>query len=124
MRGLLASYGSKPQQITITLWSLVEPNELAHADYEMRQEIFGDAKLGLLYSGNLGRALVQRVCRFSSCLQNDSVHFCFAGRGPRLAELEQNVGRADTNVACQGLPRKRFWKNFRGVRFSSRFAAT
>ncbi len=41
---------------TITPWSLIEPDQPVESDTAVRQELFGDAALGLLYSGNLGRA--------------------------------------------------------------------
>lgn len=103
MRKLLAAYGSKGIQQTITPWSLVEPQAVAVADIETRNDLFGNAKLGLLYSGNLGRAhQFEDFVALARLLQQDSVHVCFAGRGPRLAELEQMIQPSDNNISFQG----------------------
>lgn len=103
MRQLLAQYGSQAQQATITPWSLVEPAEITVADPETRRELFGNAKLGLLYSGNLGRAhQFEDFVALARALKNDSIQVCFAGRGPRLAELEQLVQATDANISFQG----------------------
>ena len=103
MRQLLAQYGSQAQQATITPWSLVEPAEITVADPETRRELFGNAKLGLLYSGNLGRAhQFEDFVALARALKNDSIQVCFAGRGPRLAELEQLVQPTDANISFQG----------------------
>lgn len=103
MRELLASYGSKAKTITITPWSLVEPNTITVADPDTRRDMFGEAKLGLLYSGNLGRAhQFEDFVALARQLQQDSIHVCFAGRGPRLAELEKLVQPTDSNISFQG----------------------
>jgi hypothetical protein len=68
----------------------------------VRAELFGDAKLGLLYSGNLGRAhdfadllTLARACRARS---GSEIVFCFACRGHRLEELKAAVTPEDSNV--------------------------
>ena len=103
MRELLVSYGSKAKTITITPWSLVEPTTITVADPNTRHDLFGEAKLGLLYSGNLGRAhQFDDFVALARRLQQDSIHVCFAGRGPRLAELEKLVQPTDSNISFQG----------------------
>jgi glycosyltransferase involved in cell wall biosynthesis len=103
MRELLARYGSKAQQYTVTPWSLVEPKSVAVADAATRSDLFGDAKIGLLYSGNLGRAhQFEDFVALAREVKEDSIHFCFAGRGPRLSELEQLVQPSDTNIGFRG----------------------
>lgn len=103
MRQLLAQYGSQAQQATITPWSLVEPSDITVADPITRHELFGNAKLGLLYSGNLGRAhQFEDFVALARALKNDSIQVCFAGRGPRLAELEKLVQPTDSNIRFEG----------------------
>ncbi len=41
---------------TLVPWSLVEPSEPAQPDALVREQLFGSCTLGLLYSGNFGRA--------------------------------------------------------------------
>lgn len=99
MRELLARYGSKAQRYTVTPWSLVEPDSVSVVDAETRNDLFGQAKLGLLYSGNLGRAhQFEDFILLARELRQDSIHFCFAGRGPRVSELEKMVEPSDTNI--------------------------
>jgi len=89
--------------VTLTPWSLVEPEGVPEADAAVRRELFGDADLGLLYSGNLGRAHVyQPFVELARRLNGDSVGFCYAGRGPRMEELRAEVLPADENVRFAG----------------------
>ena len=103
MRELLSRYGSKAQRYTVTPWSLVEPDSVSVVDAETRNDLFGEAKLGLLYSGNLGRAhQFEEFLLLARQLRQDSIHFCFAGRGPRVSELEKMVEPSDTNISFGG----------------------
>lgn len=80
---------------TVTPWSLVEPDSLPLADNLVRRDLFGDAQIGLLYSGNLGRAhlyepfvaLANRLNRSGS-----NVSFCFSGRGPKVDQIKNDAG--------------------------------
>jgi colanic acid biosynthesis glycosyl transferase WcaI len=99
----LSEYGGHAEHLTITPWALVEPEGAPSAgDERVRQELFGDARVGLLYSGTLGRAHdfrtfldLARVCRKRT---GTDIVFCFAGRGARLAELRSAIETSDTNV--------------------------
>lgn len=103
MRNLLTQYGSEAQTLTVTPWSLVEPNSIPIADPSTRHDLFGDSKLGLLYSGNLGRAhQFEDFVTLARQLHGDKIHVCFAGRGPRLRELEEMVLATDTNISFAG----------------------
>lgn len=71
----------------------------------MRNELFGNAKLGVLYSGTIGRAhqfdefiLLARELR----KRGSSVAFCFAGRGNCYQELYGAVMPDDTNIRFAG----------------------
>lgn len=73
---------------TIPPWALVEPDSVASIDRSERMELFGDAPLGLLYSGNLGRAhLHLPFIAIAASLRPAGV--CFAGRGAQLDELRR-----------------------------------
>ncbi len=98
----LAQYGSGARQMTLTPWALVEGSGAAPADPVIRGQLFGGAKLALLYAGTMGRAhdhrsllAVARACRRR---WGDEVAICFASRGNRHDELRAAVSAEDTNV--------------------------
>lgn len=71
----------------------------------MRRRLFGDAQLGILYSGTVGQAHdispfieLARECR----RRNFSVGFCFAGYGNRYTEQTVKITPEDTNVTLAG----------------------
>jgi colanic acid biosynthesis glycosyl transferase WcaI len=104
MRERLASYGSGARQATLTPWALADPDDDGDGSRRtaVREELFGGARLGLLYSGTMGRAhdhrtllAVARACRRRA---GNDVAFCFASRGNRHDELRAAVTSEDTNV--------------------------
>jgi glycosyltransferase involved in cell wall biosynthesis len=103
MGDLLAKYGSPAKAVTLTPWALVEPAAPIEPDPATRQELFGDAKLGLLYSGNFGRAhSYSEFLQLARTLRDESIRLCFAGRGNRMDELRKAVTTDDKNVAFAG----------------------
>lgn len=96
--------------VTITPWALVEPDEPPPPELATRRELFGDASLGLLYSGSFGRAHSHaEFLAFARSLRGDApgasestVAFCFAGRGTRADELRAAVTPADANIRFAG----------------------
>ena len=56
MRRRLEAYDTRARAATIPPWALAELQEPAPVDPAERQMLFGDASLGLLYSGVFGRA--------------------------------------------------------------------
>lgn len=92
-----------PSFETITPWALLEPETVVPIPATIRYELFGDAPLGLLYSGNLGRAHeFEHFLALARTLRGSGVAFCFAGRGPRMPELKQLVSPEDTNIRFAG----------------------
>lgn len=103
MGELLAKYGSPAKRTTLTPWALVEPARPVEVDRATRAELFGDAKLGLLYSGNFGRAHSHaEFLDLARAVRGESIRLCFAARGNRMDELRQAVSPDDTNVAFAG----------------------
>jgi colanic acid biosynthesis glycosyl transferase WcaI len=103
MRERLASYGVRAAQETLVPWALVEVAEPGVPDPEVRSQLFGDAKLALLYSGTMGRAheytaflRLARACRARS---GRAISFCFASRGSRQNDLRRAVTPEDVNVS-------------------------
>ncbi|HVT07205.1 MAG TPA: glycosyltransferase family 4 protein [Polyangia bacterium] len=97
----LAAYGAGARQATLTPWALADAGQQP-PDPAVRQQLFGDTKLALLYAGTMGRAhdhrallAVARACRRRS---GNDVTFCFAARGNRHDELVAAVSADDTNV--------------------------
>jgi len=103
MRDLLAEYGSSAKPATLTPWALVEPPRPVEPDPSTRRELFGDAKLGLLYSGNFGRAhSYKEFLSLARAVRGESIRFCFAGRGSRIDELKAAVTADDANISFAG----------------------
>jgi len=97
----LAGYGTGARQATLTPWALAE-GAAAPPDPAVRGQLFGDARLGLLYAGTMGRAhdhqallAVARACRRR---WGNEIAFCFAARGNRHDELRAAVLADDSNV--------------------------
>jgi len=102
MRRRLERYGGTPRRETLTPWALVEPGAAAEADPAVRRELFGDAKLGLLYAGSMSRShdfegllALARACRRRA---GNDVAICFACTGTNLPVLKAAVRAGDTNV--------------------------
>ncbi len=109
MRGLLKeAIGERDAERmlwdTLTPWSLVEPETMPVARPSVRDELFGStAKLGLMYSGNLGRAhAFQPFVDLARKLRSTDIEFCYAGRGPRIDELKQQLNDSDRNCHFAG----------------------
>jgi glycosyltransferase involved in cell wall biosynthesis len=100
MRKLIANYGSAARCLTVTPWALTEPMTKLRPDRLERQTVFGDASLGLMYSGNFGRAhSFDEVLSLARALRGKSVRFAFSVRGNRTEELRHAVSEHDHNVS-------------------------
>jgi glycosyltransferase involved in cell wall biosynthesis len=103
MRRLLERYNAPARHVTLVPWALSEPAEVVPADPATRQELFGEAKLGLLYSGNFGRAHChEELLKLARSLRGEPIHFCFGVRGNQAAELRAAVQLEDANVTFAG----------------------
>lgn len=103
MRERLKAYRSPARHVTLTPWALVEPPAPVEPDPATRRELFGDAALGLLYSGNFGRAhSYAEFLDLARRLRGTSARLCFAGRGNRMDELRAAVRPDDANVSFAG----------------------
>jgi glycosyltransferase involved in cell wall biosynthesis len=102
MRRRLERYGGTPRRETLTPWALVEPATVVEPDPVIRRELFGDAKIGLLYAGSMSRShdfesLLQlaRACRARA---GNQITLCFACTGTNLPALKNAIRPDDTNV--------------------------
>jgi colanic acid biosynthesis glycosyl transferase WcaI len=98
MRRLLMGYTSAAQRDTLVPWALEEPSAPLPDEILERNEVFGDAKLALLYSGNFGRAhSYLDVLELADLLESDGAKLVFSVRGNREAELK---AEAQNRRAC------------------------
>ncbi len=103
MRSRLERYGHASRQVTLVPWALAEPDAVEPADSETRRKLFGTSPLGLLYSGNFGRAhSFREFLDLARRLQDSGAHFCFGVRGNRENELREAVRPEDRNVSLAG----------------------
>jgi glycosyltransferase involved in cell wall biosynthesis len=105
MRNRLMLYNPTAKYETIVPWALDEPVNFARPDNNTRQELFGNADLGILYSGTIGKAhqfeefvLLARELR----RRNVSAVFCFAGRGNCYQKLRDMISPEDSNIRFAG----------------------
>ena len=105
MRMRLLKYRHRALCRTLTPWALVEPDRPPHPDAAIRQELFGNAKIGVLYSGTVGYAhdiapfiALARECR----RQGIDAAFCFAGYGNQYAAQTAQISADDTNIRLAG----------------------
>ena len=100
MRDRLARYGSSAKMMTLPPWALAEPTRPLSVDVAERETIFARAKLGLMYSGNFGRAhSYAEVLTLARALRDADVHFAFSIRGNRAAEVRNAVLPGDHNIS-------------------------
>jgi colanic acid biosynthesis glycosyl transferase WcaI len=102
MRRRLERYGGQPHRETLTPWALVEPTVPTEPDPAVRREIFGDAKIGLLYAGSMSRShdfeILLQLARACRARAGDEIAVCFACTGTNLPVLKAAVRPDDTNV--------------------------
>lgn len=95
----LETYGGAARRATCTPWAIVEPPEPLPINEVERKAVFGDAKLALLYSGNLGRAYgFDLFLELAGKLIDGSIRFAFGVRGARHQEVKRRIRQADTNI--------------------------
>jgi glycosyltransferase involved in cell wall biosynthesis len=99
MRNLIANYASDARSLTVTPWALNERVAELGRDMAERQAAFGHARLGLMYSGNFGRAhSCEEILSLARALRGESICFAFSVRGNRVHELRRSVSHADENI--------------------------
>jgi colanic acid biosynthesis glycosyl transferase WcaI len=103
MRERLRSYDHQATEATLVPWALYEPPSLPEVDENIRLSLFGDSKLGLMYSGNFGRAhSYQEFLELARMLRCESVHFSFGIRGNASQQLKDAITPQDTNISLAG----------------------
>lgn len=99
MRELLLRYDSTLHTATLVPWALDEPSDVLQIPTSERKLLFGDAPLGLLYSGSFGRAhSSESLLKLIRVLKEDGVRLAFSVRGNREHALRTAVQIDDSNV--------------------------
>ena len=103
MRERLAQYVPDAKFCTLTPWALVEPTTPLEADPAERRDLFGDASISLLYSGNFGRAhSYEEILQLARAMRGDNATLAFSVRGNRVEALRSAVGQSDSNIVFAG----------------------
>jgi glycosyltransferase involved in cell wall biosynthesis len=88
MRERLARYRSPARVETIVPWALEEPPSILPIASEERRQIFGGARMAMLYSGNFGRAhTYDNFLELARLLRAEDAVVAFSVRGNRESEL-------------------------------------
>jgi hypothetical protein len=99
MREHLNRYGFTARQVTIVPWALEEPADPLPVPPAERSSVFGDADIGLMYSGSYGRAHTSPdLLALSRALSQTDAMLAFSVRGNRVAALKNAITDADSNV--------------------------
>jgi putative colanic acid biosynthesis acetyltransferase WcaF len=100
LKARLTDYvGAQHPPTTVPLWGIVEPAVSASVDETERRSLFGNSKLALMCSGNLGRAhSYQEVFDVAGGFSPSEAKFVFGARGKRLGELTRAVETGPPNV--------------------------
>ena len=82
MRQRLEKYSSNAVRETLTPWAFYEPAQVRPADPKEKCNLFGDASLGILYSGSFGLAHSADLVGQLACgLAAEKIRFSFSIRG-------------------------------------------
>lgn len=99
MRALLLRYPSAAKRETIVPWAFEEPDAPLPMAVSERLAVFGDAPLGVLYSGSFGRAhSYKEILDLAELLRPRGVKLVFSVRGKRQEELKKSVEQRNADV--------------------------
>uniref|UniRef100_Q01XM6 Colanic acid biosynthesis glycosyl transferase, putative n=1 Tax=Solibacter usitatus (strain Ellin6076) TaxID=234267 RepID=Q01XM6_SOLUE len=99
MRRLLESYRSGACMETIPPWALVELEGPAPVDAGEQRELFGDARIGLLYSGVFGRAHTSEgLAELARALADRGGRVVFSVGGNAAEELRESMRQSGAPV--------------------------
>jgi len=103
MRQKLSHYNHNARTVTLPPWGLEEPRVPAPVPGAARESLFGDARLGLLYSGSFGRAhTYSTLLQLAELVAADGVNLTFSVRGNREQALREAVGAGPRNAKMGG----------------------
>jgi colanic acid biosynthesis glycosyl transferase WcaI len=103
MRSRLEAYGGVASRQTIVPWALAEESAPMAPEPVLRRRLFGDSRLALLYSGNLGRAHAYReFLGLARSLVGTGIEFRWSVRGNAVDQLRSDLRETDTNIGMLG----------------------
>ena len=105
MRNRLKKYTKSIEYYTLTPWALKETDSIPKPDPIIREELFGKAKIGLLYSGTVGYAhdIIPFIELARDCRRKGiDAAFCFAGYGNCYKKQTSIITEEDTNIKLAG----------------------
>jgi colanic acid biosynthesis glycosyl transferase WcaI len=103
MRSRLETYGGVASRQTIVPWALTENSAPMAPEPDLRRRLFGDARLALLYSGNLGRAHAYReFLELARTLAGTGIEFRWSVRGNAVDQLRSEIRTSDINIGMLG----------------------
>ena len=93
MRSLLDKYNHQAKKATLNPWAFVEPSKPLEVDMNERKKIFGDAHIGIIYSGSFGRAHSYKLfLELAEMLKDEkNIHFAFSVGGNCADELIEKI---------------------------------
>lgn len=99
MRRLLSRYPTRARRETSVPWALHEPAGVIPPDAAERERLFPGARIGLLYSGNFGRAhSYSDILRLAEFLAPGGGCVTLSMRGNREMELRAAVKKSGSSV--------------------------
>ena len=99
MRELLLRYDRDLPMATLVPWAIDEPPHILPIPAIERRLVFGEAPIGLLYSGSFGRShSYESLLELARLLRPDGVHLTFSVRGNREKALRSAVRHEDSNI--------------------------
>ena len=105
MRRRLEEYASGAKVETITPWALTEPDRPSPADAAERRDLFGDASLGLLYSGTFGQAHSWRgIPELAAALAPKGGRITFSVQGNAADRLQESFQKSGVPIEGRFLP--------------------
>src|SRR5579875_1355731 len=86
--------GSHAKRVTLVPWAIEEADAPLAIDQRERQEVFGRARLALLYSGSFGRAhSYNEILQLIENLSSQGAKLAFSVRGNRESELRKAAAK-------------------------------
>ncbi len=99
MRELLLRYDPNLKITTLVPWAQVEPDSALPIAMSERENVIGNVRLALMYSGSFGRAhSFDGMLEIARLLRSDDIHLALSVRGNREQALREAVCSDDTNI--------------------------
>ncbi len=99
MRERLQKYPTQAVRETLTPWALYEPSSFQNPDLMERKALFGESRLGILYSGTFGLAhSAELTLKLAELLKQDNLSFCFSTRGNAKKDFHEKCVKSQSSI--------------------------